>query len=99
MLREVEPDVRPVTLRRVASRLQEALARTEALAARLAAARLADRRLEDQRARAADALASVVAAMESVARAARDGDPEAAETGAAAFLRAVGRLRSLSASG
>jgi hypothetical protein len=91
------PEARPAPLRRVASRLEEPLGRTSALADRLAAARLADRRLEAQRERAADALASVVEAMQEVVDAARAGDPEAAEAASTEFATAVGELRSLTA--
>jgi 5'-deoxynucleotidase YfbR-like HD superfamily hydrolase len=87
----------PEALTRAAPALRASLADAEVLSERLSAERLDDSRLEAQRARAADALATVVAAMRQTTDAASGSRPtrfvQAVDdySTAVAALRAVGQ--------
>jgi hypothetical protein len=89
----VGPVATPAALARAAPGLRAALADAEPIAGRLSAQRLEDARLEDQRARAADALADVVAAMRLAADAAGDGGPQAFVAAVDDYSDAVAALR------
>ena len=83
----------PAALARAAPGLRTALAGAEPIAERLSAERLEDARLEDQRARAADALANVLAAMRLATDAAGDAGPQAFVAAVDDYRDAVAALR------